>query len=54
MQLPIQYKGDLLIYDLVSCITGIFVTLPPFFVEEGFPADPKGHYLAAWEGESLS
>ena len=38
---------------MVSYITGILVSLPPLFVEEGFPADPKDHYLAAWEEEFL-
>ena len=38
---------------MVFYVTGILVTLPPLFVEEGFPADPKDHYLAAWEEEFL-
>ena len=38
---------------MVSYITGILVILPPLFVEEGFLADPKDHYLAAWEEEFL-
>ena len=39
---------------MVFYVTGILVTLPLLFVEEDFPADPKDHYLAAWEEEFLN
>ena len=53
MQLPIQFKEDLVNSNFTTYIIGILVILPPVFVEECFPADPKGHCLLTWEVEFL-